>query len=266
MDSLRLYFKMIRVSALARMQYRADFLTGAVGVIVWNAASLGLIGILIHQFGHLNGWTIWELVFLYSLWNLGHSLFSLLFWHIHTLEDYLIEGTFDWFLIRPLSPLLQLFGREVHYMGLADMLIGVTGVGLAYTALGLRWESGQWAFFFLAVASGALIEMALTLMVACIAFWTGRSRAGFFVVMQFNGLVEQYPVDIFGGWFRVVVTGLIPVAFMNYYPALTLLDKIDPRDAWAWLGYASPLVALALAGLASIVWRLALRQYASSGS
>lgn len=266
MSTARLYFKMIRVSMLARLQYRADFITGAVGVIIWNAASLGLIGILINQFGHLNGWTIWELVFLYSLWNLGHSLFSLLFWHINSLEDYLIEGTFDLFLIRPVSPLLQFFGREIHYMGLADVLIGVTGVSLAYANLGLHWDGVQWIFFVLAIISGALIEVTLALMIACTAFWTGRSRAGFSVMMQFNTLVEQYPVDIFGDWFRVVVTGLLPVAFMNYYPALMLLDKIDPNSTWAWLGYASPVVALWLVGLASVTWRLALQRYASSGS
>ncbi len=266
MSSLQLYFRLIGLSMASRMQYRVDFIAGALGVIVWNTSSLGLMGILIHSFAQLHGWTFWELVFLYCLWILGHSLYSLFFAHIDQMEDYLIEGAFDQFLLRPASPLIQFFGREIHSMGLADVLIGITGISLACTRLGLQWGSLKWTFFILAILSGAIIELALNLLIACTAFWTGRSRGGFIVMSQFKGVVQQYPVDIFGGAFRLVVTGLIPVAFMNYYPALILLDKMERQGAWGWLGYMSPVVALVLVGLASVVWRLALGRYASSGS
>jgi ABC-2 type transport system permease protein len=78
-------------------------------------------------------------------------------------------------------------------------------------------------------------------------------------------MVQYYPVDIFGYTFRLIVTGLIPVAFMNYYPALMLLDKLDPHSPWAWLGYMSPVVALTLVIISSIIWHLALRRYSSAG-
>jgi ABC-2 type transport system permease protein len=215
---------------------------------------------------HLNGWTIWELVFLYCLWLLGHSLYSLFFWHLNDMEEYLLQGTFDQFLLRPASPFVQFIGREVQYMGMADVLIGVTGVSLAYANLGLSWAADRWVFFLLAIVAGTMIEVTLALMIACIAFWTGRSRGAFFVMIRFNTLVQQYPIDIFGYWFRVIVTGFLPVAFMNYYPTLMLLDKLDRSSPAWWLSYISPVVALLLAGVASGIWRLALSRYASSGS
>ena len=266
MNGFRLYFRLIQLSLLSRMQYRADFITGILGVIVWNVTSLGLIGVLVSRFTNLNHWTLWELVFLYCLWILGHSLYSLFFSHTSQMEDYLIEGTFDQFLIRPASPLIQFFGRELQYFGIADAVIGLTGIGLAYAQLGLRWDGWRWGFLIIAIISGAIIELTLNLMIACTAFWTGRSRGGFIVMSQFTSLVRQYPVDIFGNAFRVIVTGIIPVAFMNYYPALMLLDKLDRESPWWWLGYISPVVALLLVGIASGVWRLALRRYSSSGS
>ena len=85
------------------------------------------------------------------------------------------------------------------------------------------------------------------------------------MIGEFNELVQHYPIDIFGLWFRVIVTGIIPVAFMNYYPALMLLGKFDPQNSSAWLGYLSPVVALILIAIASGVWHLALRRYSSSG-
>ena len=118
MNPISLYLRLVRIAIKARMQYRADFVTGILGVIVMNVVNISLIGILVSRFADLNGWTIWEVVFLYSLWILGHSLFSLFMWHIRTLEDYLVQGTFDQFLLRPASAfvLFTLNGSRARWM------------------------------------------------------------------------------------------------------------------------------------------------------
>ena len=265
MNAVTLYFRLIRVAVQSRLQYRADFLTGIIGVIVMNAVTVSLIGILVSRFRHLNGWTLWEMVFLYCLWILGHSIYSLFFWHIRALEDYLVEGTFDQFLLRPASPFVLFLGREIQYLGVADAAFGITGLSLAYTNLDLQWTGAQWFFFALAILAGTLIETTLSLMIACLSFWTGRSRRANNLLMQLNVMVQYYPVDMFGYVFRVIVTGLIPVAFMNYYPALMLLGKLDPQSPWGWLGFISPVVALTLVIITSSIWHLALRRYSSSG-
>lgn len=266
MNGFQLYFRLIHISLLSRMQYRANFIVGILGLIFWNIINFGLIGVMVTQFRTLNHWTLWELMFLYCLWILGHSLYSLFFSQTTQLEDYLIEGTFDQFLIRPASPLIQVLGRELQYIEIADMLIGLTGVSLAYTQLGLHWGGWQWGFFVIAILSGGVIELAMNLLIACSAFWTGRTRGSFMIAQQFYGLVHQYPIDIFGKAFRVLVTGVLPVAFMNYYPALALLGKLDFTSSGWWLGYMSPVVAMILLALVAVVWRLALKQYTSSGS
>ena len=206
MNAFQLYFRLIQISLLSRMQYRANFIVGLLGLIVWNLVNLGLIGILITQFTRLKDWTLWELVFLYCLWILGYSLYGLFFSHTTQMEDYLIEGTFDQFLLRPASPLIQVLGREFQYVEIADALFALTGISLAYTRLGLHWDGWRWGFFVIAVVAGAVIVLALNLLIACTAFWTGRSRGAFIVVRQFHGLVQWYPIDIFGNAFRAIVT------------------------------------------------------------
>jgi viologen exporter family transport system permease protein len=266
MNGFQLYFRLIQISLLSRMQYRANFIAGILGLIFWNVINLGLIGILVTQFTSLKDWKLWQLVFLYSLWVLGYSLYSLFFSHTSELENYLLEGSFDQFLLRPASPLVQLLGRELQHTEIANALIGLTGISLAYTQLDLHWEVWKWGFFFAAVVSSAIIALAINLLIACSGFWTGRSRGTSIIVNQFYGLVQQYPLDVFGSAFRFIVTGLIPLAFMNYYPALVLLNKVDRTNPGWWLSYVSPLVALLLIGLVSLVWRLGLDRYSSSGS
>jgi ABC-2 type transport system permease protein len=264
-DALHLYFRLIQIAFKSRLQYRVDFLTGIIGVIMLNFVTLGSIGILASRFTTINGWTLWQLVFLYCLWLMGHSFFSQFFYHIRTLEDYLVQGTFDQFLIRPASVFVLFLGREVQYTGVADLGFAITGSLLAYSNLGLAWDWGKWLFFGLAIISGTLIEMTLNLMVSCLAFWTGRSRRATSLTMQISAMIQQYPVDIYGSVFRVIVTGLIPVAFMNYYPALLLLNKIDHQNPWWWLSYMSPVVALLMIGLSASLWNFALHHYSSSG-
>lgn len=265
METIRMYFKLIGISFRSRMQFRADFLIGVVSVIVLNLFSLATIGVVIARFQTLAGWTLWEIVFLYGLWMLSHSIFSLLLWHIEDLEYFLIQGTFDMFLIRPISPFLQLLAHEINYPGIADVLVGVACLGISISNLHPQW--GAWHILFLVVIifAGTLIEFSITLALACIAFWTGRSSNSINTVMQFSFLIQRYPVEMFGRWFRIFVTCFIPVAFMNYYPALLLLGKMTPGDPWSWLSFASPVVALLLLAIASVVWRVALRQYSSAG-
>jgi ABC-2 type transport system permease protein len=193
-------------------------------------------------------------------------VYGLFFSHTEALENYLIEGSFDQFLLRPASPLIQLLGREFQHNEIANVFIGLTGISLAYTRLDLHWDGWRWGFLIAAVVSAGIIVLGINLLIACTGFWTGRSRGTTFIVHQFFYLVQQYPIDIFGTAFRVIVTGLIPVAFMNYYPALFLLGKVNLGSSGWWLSYASPLVALLLLGIVSIIWRLGLNRYSSSGS
>jgi ABC-2 type transport system permease protein len=266
MNGIQLYFRLIQISLLSRMQYRANFLVGIVGLLFWNVINLGLIGVLVTQFTSLKGWILWEVVFLYSLWILGYSMYGLLFSHTEALENYLIEGSFDQFLLRPASPLIQLLGREFRHNEIANVFIGLTGISLSHTRLDLHWDGWEWGFLIAAVVSSGIIVLAINLLIACTGFWTGRSRGTSFIVNQFFYLVQQYPIDIFGAGFRIFVTGLLPVAFMNYYPALVLLDKVNYSNRGWQLSYMSPLVALLLIGIASFVWRQGLYRYSSSGS
>jgi len=266
MKALKLYFKLIKISMQSRLQYRGDFFAGIVSVIILNSVSLGLISILVRKFNNLNGWSIWELFFLYSLWVLGHSLYSLFFWHFNTMEEYIIQGTFDQFLIRPISPMLQFLGREIQYMGIGDVIVGIVGLTLAYINLDLSWGIEKWILLILFIFSGTLIETSISWIIASCAFWTGRSLAAFSLFLRLNVLIQQYPIEIFGKWFRVAVTSVIPIAFINYYPSLLLLDKKQSLGKLSFLTMSSPLVSLVLFGLAILVWRKAIKSYTSSGN
>jgi ABC-2 type transport system permease protein len=97
-------------------------------------------------------------------------------------------------------------------------------------------------------------------------FGTWR-RSIFQAVNQLHwNMTQQYPLEMFGRGFRVLVTCVIPVAFLNYYPARWLLGKIVPGDPWYILSFLSPLVVIILLVVAGVVWNKGIRHYSSTGS
>jgi ABC-2 type transport system permease protein len=265
LDSLRLYPKFLGIAIRSRMQYRSDFLLGIIGVFILNFVNLALIWVLIARFQALAGWNFWEIVLLYATWLMSHSIYAVFFWHLSLLEEDILHGRFDQFLVRPCSPLIQFLGREVNYMGVGDVIFASTAFGLAYSNLSLDWSLGKWLFWLVALLAGLIIESCISWIFGAIAFWTGRSRAIFSVSLRFSILTQQYPIDIFGQWYRVFVTGFLPIAFINYYPLTILLDKPNAL-ATPILGYLSPAVAAVVFMVAWFVWQRGLAGYTSSGN
>jgi ABC-2 type transport system permease protein len=262
---LRLYFKFVAIAIRSRMQYRSDFFFGIAGVIILNLVNLSLIYILVARFQALAGWEYWEIVMLYATFLLGHSVYAVFFWHLSNLEDDILHGRFDQYLVRPTSPLLQFLGREVNYMGVADVVFATSAFVLAYHNLNLSWTAVQWGFFAVAILSGTVIETCIVWILGALSFWTGRSRAIFYVYVRFQILSQQYPIDIFGMWFRIFITGFLPLAFMNYYPLTILLDKPNALGVFG-MGFLSPIVAILLLALGALIWRRGLAGYTSSGN
>lgn len=265
-EHLTVYLTMIRAAVITRLQYRADFLMGILGVFILNAGTLGTTWVLLNRFHELNGWGFWEIVFLYNLWLLGHGIRAVFFRHVTNLEQFILDGTFDQLLIRPASPLVQFMGREIHYLGVGDVLLSALMIGLAYQNLALDWTWWMFLWFLLVALSSAAVELSLLLMLSCTAFFTTRSRALVDAATQFSwGVVQQYPIDMFNNVLRFVVTVALPFAFMNYYPSLLLLGK-EGSDPFGYLTWFTPLVALFLLWLTARVWNFSIKRYQSTGS
>jgi ABC-2 type transport system permease protein len=79
-------------------------------------------------------------------------------------------------------------------------------------------------------------------------------------------LLTQYPMHIYGAWLRRLFIFVIPLAFVNYFPALYILNKPDALGAPAFVRFLAPLVAAAVALFAAWFWQLGVRHYRSTGS
>src|ERR1700747_429031 len=104
---LAAYVQYWRVNLLTMLEYRANFIMWFVFTIVYHGVALAALYVTMRQFSSMNGWDFREMFFLYALWMTGPDLHNTLFFPVVSVPEYVREGRFDRFLVRPLDALFQ---------------------------------------------------------------------------------------------------------------------------------------------------------------
>lgn len=260
--NMKMYRLLIGQSLHSMMQYRADFWTSLIGVFVLNGANIIQMSVVAWKFHALGTWTVSDLMILYGLFMISQSLYSIFFSRIPYIETEISVGSFDQYLTKPMSPFVQFIGGEIKYVGLCDTLMGIGLLILGKGLSSISWSAADLLYLLLFVICGGSINVCIRLIVSCTSFWVIKSNSLFSILTQFTLLTQKYPISIFGDVFKTFVTGVVPISFMNYYPAVFLLHKLD---APSWLCLLSPIIALVFVLLAAFVWTQGLRRYGSAG-
>ncbi len=258
---LAVYWGYFRQYWKSRLVYKADFLLGFVGQAISLAISLAFLTLLFTQVDTIQGWTYTEMLFLAGFGGFIMNLHHLFLFNMFNLEEYVVQGRMDRFLVRPLDPLFQVYADDVSDNNLSKLIVNA-GV-LAYTVptLGIPVTPVNAVYFVLATASGVLIFAATYLAFAATAFWTGRSQSAIWLIFQVTDF-RRYPYGIYGTAAQIVLVTLIPIAFASFFPATYFLQK-PGWDLWQALSLvAGPVYFLA----AYRFWRYGLTNYSSTGS
>ena len=259
---LKLYGYLVKMAFRSMVQYRADFWTSFIGVFVLNGVNLIQISVISWRFDVIGSWTTGDLMVLYGLFMISYSFYSVFFNRIAELENEVVGGSFDKYLVKPMSSFIQFIGGEIHYVGLCDTLLGIMLLIIGCTMDGIVWEIWDYLWLLIFVICGGGIIVCIRLILSCASFWFVKSSSLISMLTQMFLLTQKYPVAIFGNVFKTIVTGIIPIAFMNYYPAVMLLQK---GDAPYQLCMLSPTVLLLLVVLTGLVWTRGVRRYGSAG-
>lgn len=220
-----------------------------------------LLGIVLQRFGTVAGWTWPQLALLYGLSQTASSLARSLTVGLDHFEEFIVNGTFDVLLVRPLSPLLQVVAGHIELVHAGRVAIGLLVLSAAFSAAGVPVTATNLALATSAVLGGALILASLTLAVAALTFWLTRTGKLQDIFQGATRAFAEFPLAIYPRGIRFVLTWLLPLALCTYFPARELLGRGGGPVAYA----ALPAGAV-LGGLALLLWRAGLRRYQSTGS
>jgi len=263
---LATYYQYWRINLLTMLEYRANFFMWFCFTIVYHGSAIAALYVTLRQFPSMNGWDFKQMAFLYALWMLGHEFHNTFFFTVVSVPDYVREGRFDRFLVRPLDTLFQVLTvpSQIFPDGLA---LAIIYFALATRYSGVHVDLAFLLFVPLVVIGGALIDLGISLAVATLAFWFVRVDTLRWVVMSLEQEFTRYPISIYTRSVRVILAFVFPFAFMNYFPATFLLHKAETGLSLSpQIGLLTPLVGAAWLAVSYVFWRIGLQHYQGTGS
>lgn len=264
-ELVAIYLRLVGARIRAQLEYRVSAALQLLGTALLTALDFVAIAVIFANVPELGDWTVAEVALLYALATISFAFADLVIGHLDLFPQMIREGTFDQILVRPLPSLFQIAAADFAVRRIGKVLQGIAVLVFALFALEIDWTLGRVLAIPLAITSGAVIYGAVWIALATVAFWIVDAMELVNAFTYGGSFLSQYPLGIFARWLQGLVVFVVPLAFVAYFPALYVLDKDDALGLPETLRFLSPVVAVATALVAGVVWRNAVRHYRSAG-
>lgn len=265
-DGLGAYRMIAAMWIRSTMAYRASFAMTTFGNFAATGLDFVAILLMYSQIDRLGGYGLPEVAFLYGVANISFGLTDLALGSMDRLGRRVRDGTLDTLLVRPVPVLAQVAADRFALRRLGRVTQALAVFGYAVTALDITWTPLKVLLVPLMVLSGAAIFSAVFVAGAAFQFVAQDASEVQNSFTYGGSTLLQYPPTVFAKDLVRGVTFVLPLAFVNWLPALYVLGRPYPLGLPAWVAFAPPLVAAACCALAGVAWRAGLRSYRSTGS
>lgn len=263
MRYFRLILKFLRASIQQEMAYSFNFFIQLIYSLLNLGVGLAGVGIIYNQVQSIQGWNYASTLALLGIYLsvsairglfIGPSLEAMA-----GMEGEIMQGKFDFTLLRPVNLQFLASFRYWQPFALLDLLMGIGVTVRAVTLPGSQIAFPHLVSFILAMTAALVVLYATLLAFSSLVFWS----PGFLFTWVFDGLFQlaRYPIDLYPGWSKFVLSWVIPVGIVTTIPAKALSGNAN---------YPELVLALILAGAmyigASILFKFGAKRYASASS
>jgi ABC-2 type transport system permease protein len=250
-----------RSALLGQMEYRTNFWAG-IGMSmlwpIWNV--LGIAAFFYHR-DTIGGWTFNEVLLVLGLFSVFVGVMeAILLPNIRRMVEHVQNGTLDFVLLKPANSQFLATLTACSLVRLIDSFFGLLVITIGLYRMGYQPTLFQVGAFTVMLLSGVVIIYSMWLLLTTLAFWWVRVDN---FTEVFNSFYEagRFPVTVYSGWIRFVLTFIVPIAFLTTFPAAILLGRLST----VYVGVAVALAAILLIA-SSRFWKYAIRFYSSASS
>ncbi|MFE4262296.1 ABC transporter permease [Streptomyces sp. NPDC056883] len=267
LEGLRGYGLIAAMWIRSTMTYRTSFFLSTFGNAAITLLDFVAIMIMFSHVDELGGFTLPEIALLYGSCSASLGLADLLLGNTDRIGSRIRDGSLDTMLVRPVPVLAQVAADRFALRRLGRIAQGLVVLGWAVSELDqVHWTVGKALMLPVMITAGAAIFGAVMVGGAAFQFLAGDAAEVQNSFTYGGCTMLQYPPTVFAKDLLRGVTFIVPLAFVNWLPALYVLGRPDPLGLPGWVAYASPLVAFVVFLPASLAWRAGVRSYRSTGS
>ena len=257
---LKVWSRVFRSGMKRNYLYKIDIFVRILRTILVVGVQIFLLNVLFGKNELYVGWSKSEAYLVIGIWNLlnylGWSIFST---NLLYLESKVIEGKFDYILLKPIS--------SDWYASFSDFFItnfitAISGIILIVYYIIVEWGKISLVNVLVglvAILVAFLIWYAIYLFFA--AFTISNPRNGVLSIAKELLGLTKYPIDVFGESIKVVFYTVIPIAFLTTLPANIIIGRGKYEFILIGLG-----IGLILLLIAKLVWKMNVKKYSSASS
>jgi len=256
-----IYFKIIAQDIKSKLSYRADFFLSMLGMILINVSGAVGFWLIFQRFPEINGWTYHEMIFLYGFCLVSATPAQCLFDNNWVLRYAVYSGDFIKYCFRPINVFFYYISETFDLKGIWQFLFGLIAVIYAWNKLQITLDAVNVLLFIIQSLSASLFAVAILNASAASCFWIENS---FFILSLSSKLRDfaKYPVSIFSKPLRIILTFVVPIAFLAYYPCQSLL-RPDAIPVLTWL---TPVFGALFFVLSYKFWMTGAKRFNGTGS
>ncbi|MFQ7846979.1 MAG: ABC-2 family transporter protein [Sellimonas intestinalis] len=166
----------------------------------------------------------------------------------------------DTFLVRPASPFIQMLGQVMHFQAILSMAVYVGILVWSIRGIGLSIGVREIILLIEYIICGTMINSGIYTIFNTLNFWIVQGD-DIAVLVQTCREFVKYPLQVFPTAIQGLFTYILPLGFVAYYPVLGLLGKTRMP-----VMILLPCVAVLTVVIASVLWRMGLKGYNSTGT
>ena len=264
---LSVYWNLVKMQYLTQLEYRGVVNILFVAKLFNFGSQYVVIYLMFHSFQNINGWTVYEVIFLQALFGIVYALSSCLFHNsVNQLPQKIASGEFDAILTRPVNSLFYYMFRVFSTGYIGNVLVALSMLIFAWAKLGISVSAAKIGLLFLFIIGGVLIQSAIYIMAAVPNFWFIKGDAFTSLVLFGSGSFADYPLSIYKLPVQIALSFIIPYGFVNFFPAQYFLGKNDFLFFPPGVQFFTPIVGIVFFLGACKLWRIGIDHYQSTGS
>lgn len=263
MRYLKLYFVNLKRAIICRLEYKKDAIIGIFSFMINNLSSILSIYFVVNSIPSLEGWSMYELGFLYGFTmipvSLDHmftdDLWNVAYWKVKA-------GEMDRYFLRPVPVLFQVISETFQPEAIGELIVGIVMIVICNGEVHANWSFEVILLLTVAAIFGALIITSIKIFTAALAFLVKRSGMITQIAYSFIDFAK-YPISIYPKIIKLVMTFLIPFALVISYPIEVLLfNSFSPYLLILMIILCTSILFL----LSLTVWNVCAKHYSSSGN
>ena len=266
MHALKVYWALVGALIRSQTSYRRSYLIEIFGHALVTGSHVGGIIFLFQHAMKIQGWTMWEVLYLYGLTSLAFNVTLVMAEAFEDLGAYIRTGEFDQMLTRPVSPLVQIAAQSFRVERFGGLIQSIAALAVAGHKVGAFTSLVSVGWVVLSLVSCILVYYGLFLANGGAAFWMQENSEAFNAFTYGGMEVAKFPMSVYRDWVQTLFLYFVPIGFVGYLPTARLLGHepglmiASPDPFWA------PLVGLVFFFTTLAFWNRGVRHYQSTGS